>query len=250
MAIVENGPAPYAPAQAVISIIEGYRERGLSVPFTLEVLTRAGVTESLAPRTLQALKLLELVADDGQPTETFQRLRVARGDEYRTALQDWLRNVYAGVLQFADPASDSPEKVSEAFRGYAPVGQRERMVVLMRGLFEYAGLITAEARREHKPRVVRRSASDSPRVRSDTTAARRASPATRTPPRHTTAINADGLPPAIAGLLQEIPRRGASWTSARRDDFLAAFRALLDFSVPVDDTPETELPREEAVDSS
>ena len=47
----------------------------------------------------------------------------------------------------ADPANDDVKKVSEAFRGYKPEGQRSRMVSLMIGLFAYAGLIPEPAKR-------------------------------------------------------------------------------------------------------
>ena len=44
--------APYAPAAAVTGFLHAFRDKTLPTPITLEVLTRAGVSPSLAPRTL------------------------------------------------------------------------------------------------------------------------------------------------------------------------------------------------------
>ena len=41
------------------------------------------------------------------------------------------------------------------------------------------------------------------------------------------------LPPGLVGLLQQIPRGGKGWTQETRDNFLTAFTAVLDFTVPI-----------------
>lgn len=226
MPIQTGGQAPYGPPAAVITIIDGYRDRGYAPPFTNEMLTRAGVTDSLAPRTLQALKLLELVTEDGHPTETFEALRTVRGeDEYRKALSEWLQGVYAEVLRFADPVKDPPERVREAFRGCQPAGQLDRMVTLMLGLYAHAGLIDqpvpSPATAQRRPKSPARKQV----VRTPVT--RKERPLDRVDP-----AGEGELHPALVGLLRQIPRDGHGWTEARRDQFLEAFRAVLDFSVP------------------
>lgn len=140
MPIQPDGQAPYAPPGRVISVIEGFRERGLQTPFTLDVLMRAGVTESLAPRTRRALKDLDLIDADGEPTAEFQQLRKASRAEYKDRLAAIIRAAYVNVFKFTDPATDPPEKVRDAFRHYQPVGQQPGMVVLFLGLCEYAGI--------------------------------------------------------------------------------------------------------------
>ena len=42
-----------------------------------------------------------------------------------------------------------------------------------------------------------------------------------------------GLPPALGGLLADLPRQGASWTKDRRDKFIAAFGVLVDYCFPI-----------------
>src|ERR1700693_349909 len=124
MPIEPDGQAPYAPTGRVITILEGYRNRGLQTPFTLDVLMRAGITEPLAPRTLRSLKALDLIDDDGQPTAAFEQLRKASSEEYKARLAAVIHAAYAEVFQYTDPATDPPEKVRDAFRHYQPVGQQ------------------------------------------------------------------------------------------------------------------------------
>jgi hypothetical protein len=45
----------------------------------------------------------------------------------------------------------------------------------------------------------------------------------------------DDLPPGLVGLLRQIPRDGTAWTAEKREGFLNAFTAVLDYSVPVGD---------------
>lgn len=162
MPLQQNGTAPYTTAAAAITAIEAFRERGMGTPISAETLTRAGVPESISNRTLSSLKLLELVEESGAPSTQFQALKQARGDEeYRTRLQEWLRGVYAEVLQYTDPSTDSPERVAEAFRTYEPAGQRKAMAALLIGLWKLAGLPTPEGTptpRRSQPSVRRATA--------------------------------------------------------------------------------------------
>src|SRR5436309_11953053 len=100
MPLVPNGPGPYAPPSAVIDLITSYRERGLRTPFTLEVLTRAGISESLAPRTLQALRLLDLLDGEGNPTQPFEQAVRAPEEQFREAIRDLLLAAYSDVFSF------------------------------------------------------------------------------------------------------------------------------------------------------
>lgn len=230
MPLTPGGPAPYAPPAAVIAVMSGYRDRGFATPFNQDVLARAGISDSLTNRTLQSLRLLDLIDESGEPTRWFQDFKTIRGeDEYRAALKEWLYAVYHDVLQYADPTTDSPERVSEAFRGYQPDGQRGRMVTLMLGLFEYAGLIegrpaTPRKAATHKPRTTRTTAKSS-------SAASRADQS-QAPTSPAVLAGASGLPPELVGLLQSIPS-DRRWTQQRRDAFVTAFTTVLDYSIQV-----------------
>jgi hypothetical protein len=241
MPITHDRLAPYGPPQTVIELIEAFRDRGLTTPFTADVLLRSGVSEGLVNRTLSTLRLLDLTDKEGNPTQQFEALRLARGqEEYQAALQDWLRGVYADILKFCDPAVDDADRVGEAFRGFLPPGQRGRMVTLMLGLFRYAGIAPANAARERRPerktRTVRATAAGKGVGVGSANATRvRASQQPMGP--SATAWNGESLPPALTGLIQQIPF-DIGWDATQRKDFLKAFEAVLDFSVTVRDKPQ------------
>lgn len=244
--------APYAPAKAVLTILDKYRNRGLQGPIDLEVLTRAGVSESLAPRTLQALKLLDLIDEAGKPLESLEALRLARKEEYEQVFAAYLRRVYADVFQYVDPAADEEEGIRDAFRSYEPRGQQVRMVTLFLALAEHAGIrdpAKFSNGNPSRPPAPRRAAVTNPRPRSARPAAEHDSPPPRNPPPPPPPAGQghgggagrrlpEGLPPAVAGLLASLPAEGEGWTKVKRDRFLATFAAVLDFVYP-------ELPEEQ-----
>lgn len=231
-----GGPAPYTTAVSAITALDAYRDRGLGLPITAEVLTRAGVKETIAARTVLSLKQLGLIDDKGQPSAQFEELRLTRSeDEYHARLQEWLRSVYADVLQYTNPSEDHPSKVAEAFRGYEPAGQRAAMAGLLIGLWRYAGLPVIDPNSD-RGRTERRSRPAASARMGAPAASRSKTPAAREPHRHGGAglpPTDDALPPGLLGLLHQIPRAPAGWTVTRRDEFLKAFEAVLAFSVPV-----------------
>lgn len=138
MVMKVDGPAGYAPGKTITALIERFRNAGLPSPLTIESLQRVSVTESLAPRTLQTLKLLDLVDEQGKPTQQFEDLRRAPTTEFKSELITLLKFVYADVFEVVEPANATLEQIQDAFRSFTPQGQRDRMVSLFLSLLEYA----------------------------------------------------------------------------------------------------------------
>ena len=65
-------------------------------------------------------------------------------------MQALLRAAYRPIFAFVDPATASHDEIRDAFRGFTPVGQQQRMVTLFLGLCAYAGLPVPEVTRERK----------------------------------------------------------------------------------------------------
>lgn len=228
MPVSAQSPAPYATGSAVVGIIRRFRDKGLTAPFTGEVLIRAGVSETLANRTLQALITLELIDDKGMPTPTLEKMRVVSEKDYKACVADWVKSAYAEVFKFVDPAKDDATSVRDAFRSYAPVGQQERMVALFMALCAEAGLVEESKKSQPKPQTRK------------LTLVQRASSTPATPrniARHSEFSTTGSLPPALAGLMQSLPSNGTGWTKDQRDRFVATFQSVLDFVVPVVEHP-------------
>lgn len=229
MPVSADKPAPYATPSSILDLIERHRSRGLPSPINADVLGRAGIANTLIPRTLQSMYGLDLVdADTGMPTKTFEMLRLAPEAEYKKRLEDWLKGTYEDVFAFVDPSKDGESRIRDAFRSYQPVGQQERMVLLFQGLCAAAGLIA------EKPRTPSSRAAPSPTsnaaaaARLRTVAKRIVADRFKDAPRHPSA-----LPAPLRGLLESLPAEGDSWTKDERAKFMSTFTAVLDFCFPV-----------------
>jgi len=223
MALTSNSNAPYAPASTIVNLLKRFRDKGLAFPVTEEVLLRAGIPESLGRRTLQTLQLLELITESGDATEVLTKIRAVPEKEYKSTLAAWLKQVYAEVFAFTDPASDDETHVRDAFRTYLPHAQQDRMVTLFMALCAEAGLAPENKKAEAKPRSrpAASSSTSNPRI------------ATRKPATtsHAEALRPGTLPPELAGLMARLPQGG--WTKANRDKFVKTFESVLDYVIPI-----------------
>lgn len=141
MALASGRPAPYAPASVVVNVIT--RHRAVGIPkIDAEVLERLGVTESLRPRTLVALKTLDFYDEDGNVTPDFDALKRVSTEEFPERLAQLLTRAYKPIFEIVgDVSSASHQVIDDAFRTFEPAGQRVRMVQLFIGLMVHAGLM-------------------------------------------------------------------------------------------------------------
>lgn len=231
MPVTRDQSAPYAPAGVILNLLGRYREKGLPAPITSDVLSRAGVPDSLNSRTLQALLTLDLIDEAGQPSPVFEGLRLAPTAELKTRMAEWLNSAYADALSFIDPATAPETEVRDAFRSYKPFGQQDRMVSLFLGLYEAAG-IAPERKKKSAPKSQNNNSSraQSPTRNAKGSAVNTVVAATQGPPREKPI---SGLPPALGGLLASLPQQGDGWSKTQRDLFVQTFGAVLDFCYPV-----------------
>ncbi|MGH8915851.1 MAG: DUF5343 domain-containing protein [Acidimicrobiia bacterium] len=217
MPLIKGDRAPYAPPSTVLEVIDRYRNFSMATPVDLDVIQLAGVAESLAPRTLQALRLLDLIDDQGNPEQVFNELRETANADLPGRLAEHLRQVYQEVFAFVDPKADPIDRVEDAFRSFHPHGQRARMVTLFMGLCERAGLAD-EAVAPRAPSKV---------------APKPVAPRSSRPPAEIT--QDEPIPPALTGLLHQLPAAGSAWSRDRRDSFMRLFGAVLDFVYEIED---------------
>ena len=237
--LTKGDRAPYAPPATVLDVVDRFRNFTMATPFDVDVIITAGVPESLAPRTLQSLRLLELVDDGGHPTPAFVRLRESASGDFEGLLGDHLRDVYQDIFAFVDPGTDPLERIEDAFRGFYPTGQRSRMVTLFLGMCERAGIVTDDS----PSRVTTRNPV-STQKRSGLTA--RPRPTASAMPRGTD----DEVPPAVLGLVSQLPVAGSVLSADRLESFIEVLRATLNFVYHVVDEQPAGGPEVEAGDGT
>lgn len=141
--MTNSDQAPYAPAKAVIRVLETYRDTGFGGgQLDSALMGRLGMGSEVGRRVLQTLRILTLTDADGTPTGNLKAFRQAPTDQYKQVLADLLLDVYSPV--FAALGTDLSNKtlvqLEDAFRGYNPATLRRRMVNLFLGLCEYSGI--------------------------------------------------------------------------------------------------------------
>jgi hypothetical protein len=225
--------APYAPAKAVLGVIERYRERGLPDPLTTGNLEQVGVPASMGPRTLQALRFLGLIDEGGNRLESFEQLKRAKTDEYPAQLAEIVRAAYLPVFTVVDPATDTDTAVADAFRGYEPGAQREKMLALFRGLVSAAGIVE----RQHQAR------GGAPKKPTGGALAPRPKPGKKPTAQQAEPVSQDRSSDdeamldirLITAIIQQLPR-DRRWSTSRRQRWLGAITSAVDLLIETDDS--------------
>lgn len=231
--------APYAPANAVLDVIRRSRDRGLPEPVSLATLEQIGVSSGNAPRTLQALKFLDLLDNEGRHTDSFKRLSRATTEEYPNTLAEIIRAAYNSIFQIVDPAQDELTSIDDAFRGYTPPSQRDRMVKLFMGLSHEAGLVSEEKLPNKQPRTRRQQTTKRPTTQSD----KQGRASTKEEPRHEESQHEGSRYETedtatdyrlVGVLVQQLPKDG-KWTKKRRDLWMQTMTSAVDLMVEIEE---------------
>ena len=141
---------PYAAPSNVIAVVQRARTRNRPENINNEFLRIAGIPEAVYGRVLQALRFLELIHEDGRPTDTFRALAAAPDSQYRDLLAGVIRHAYRAEFEVVDPEQDLQQRILDAFHPYQPRSQTARMVMLFLGLCREAGIPVRDAPRERR----------------------------------------------------------------------------------------------------
>jgi len=229
--------APYAPTKTVIDVIKRIREKGFpSDPMTTGTLETIGIPSTMIGPTLKALVFLRLLDEGGNRMEDFNRIQRAATEEFPGLLAEIIRKAYLPVFTIVDPGQDDLTTISDAFRKYDPVNQRQKMIRLFMGLCEEAGIIKSQPKRR---RLSRLSKSKEKLEKSSLI-----KPVTRmkqanTETERSYTINRDRDEIAanyrlISAIIQQLPDSGY-WNSQKRKLWLDAMTSAIDLLIELRD---------------
>ena len=230
--------APYANTRNVMEVITRKRERGLSSPLTPAFLETISIPKGNISRTLQALSFLGFMDDDGAQTELFNRLGRAgeADDEYKTILQQTIRDSYARVFEIVDPSKDGETAINDAFRQFEPEAQRGRMVTLFLGMCELADIVQSKPR-ERRSDNTRPTRAPTQPTRNHTLPTTTRHGANNTPePSPRRANDDDTEYTLVFAVMRQLPS-DRRWSGDRRQKWLAAVEAAVDLMVDVVEDP-------------
>lgn len=232
--------APYAATSNIMEVITRRRERGLANPLNYKALETISIPSGNISRTLQALKFLGLINDDGSKTDQFDRLAHAGEGEYRELLAEIVRNAYDKVFMIVDPAQDGHIAIADAFRQFKPEAQRDRMVTCFLGMCEKAGIIERRGRaRSNEDSQGQRAKIQQRRLRTPAQQPTRPSVHEQQPHQGRQVGNEDTEYRLIFAVIQQLPVQ-REWTSERRRRWLAAVEAAVDLMVEIVDDRQVE----------
>lgn len=141
MMSIETDYRPYAPPTNVVAVIQRVRSRNTPPKIDAEFLNLVGVPNGSVSRVLTALEFLNLVDEEGVPTDTLDSLGGAGESDYRSILEGVVKEVYAPEFSKGlDPAIDPQSKIEDYFAPYQPRSQTTRMAVLFVSLCREAGM--------------------------------------------------------------------------------------------------------------
>ena len=215
--------APYASSKAVNHVIQRFRDTGLPDPLTLEGLERIGVSSTMTSTTFRAFRFLGFVDEGGNRLPEFEQLRRATAAEYQETLAEIIRRSYIEVFKIVDPAQDTYEQVQDAFRGFDPANQRQKMVRLFLALCEEAGIVPPQPKRHRASRKMQNQ------VRETAMPISMPTPVTPLTSSPTASTQVRGYE-VIDAIVAQLPDEG-KWSKARRDRWLAAMTSAVDLLI-------------------
>ena len=245
--------APYAPLAPVVALIRRRREKTLPDPLNSERLAQMSISEGNITRVLQALRFLNLIDEDGHQTEQFNRIARAKEQEYPEILAEIVRRAYHEAFTIVEnPDEVTDIELRDAFRFYQPETQRNRMIILFRGLCQEAELIKggppttrmrARSNNSGKPSPSSSNGAKKPQAQPKSDNVFHAESSQEPTQPDSKPLSHQQEFALVQGLVSKLPTK-KHWTQQERKKWLNAVAAMVDLLIEVTD-PSAEIGTEE-----
>jgi hypothetical protein len=198
-------------------------------------MEKIGITKGNSSRTIAALSFFNLIDDYSKPTETWKAIATTTSNEYPGILEKILRSSYKDIFQIHPNPSDATEQdINNAFAKNEPLGQRDRMANLFRGLCQEAGLISTEINIKERKNVAKLQIGKN-------TIKKTSEEKSEKSPQKNDSNSVNNTPASLiwyndlGTLMSRLPNPGnPHWTKMERDKWLGALQAMLDLLIKED----------------
>jgi hypothetical protein len=216
-------PPPYFAFKTLTNTVASMEEHGPPNRIDRSFLT--GMSGAGQTQFIAGLKSLSLIDDEGMPQQPLVDL-VTKPDERPKIIGQLLRARYPEAVELGQTNATTAELV-DVFRNYGVSGDTARKAIAFYlQAARYAGDIPLSPHFK-TPTVTRGPGGGRRRGRP---------PANREEEANLGQQNS-GIPqelhPALIGLLEDVPKRGETWTKTEHDTFMAAFTAVLKIAAPI-----------------
>jgi len=216
---------PYFAFKTLTNMLTQMEEHGPPNRVDRSFLT--GMSGAGQTQFIHGLKSLGLIADDGTVQPRLTNL-VTAADQRPALFGQLVRERYPEAVRLGNGNATTGELVDLFRDKYGVQGDTARKAIAFYlAAAKYAGDVPLSP--NFKTPTIRTGAGSSRR--------RGRPPKPDETPKRTEGGSGvpEGLHPALAGLLQTLPRMGETWTGAERARFMAAFEPVLNIAAPVSD---------------
>ena len=99
---------------------------------------------------IQALRFLNVIAEDGEPTDTLKAIAGAPENDVKSLLATAVRDAYSTDFRSIDPGQETQHQINDWFQRYQPRSQTARMVMLFLNLCREADIPVRDKPSERK----------------------------------------------------------------------------------------------------
>ena len=222
----ENTTVPYFAFKTLLNTLDTMKDKG--IPNRVDRTFLVGMSGAGQTQFISGLKSLGLIDENGDVQSQLKDMVQASPSDRKRLLGEVLRQRYPEAIKLGE-SNATTGQLQEVFNEeYGVQGDTTRKAIAF-----YLGAA------RYTENVPLSPLFQTPKVRAaggswKRKRTKRESPDTNGQHPHTSpSPPVADLHPALLGVLSELPKRNDSWTVERRAEFLATFKAVVNFTIPI-----------------
>jgi len=214
--------------KTLLNQLDYMKERG--VPARIDRSFLIGMSGAGQAQYITGLRSLGLIDATGAVSDRLIQMANGAVSDRRGLLREILRERYAKAIELGKTNATTGMLVELFREEYGATGDTARKgIAFYLNAARYAGDVPLSPMFQ-TPKVSSAGTGRRRKARGSENGSEAAPDESSTPAKPP--LFAD-VHPALAGVLSELPRQGAGWTTERRDAFMTTFQAVVNFTIPI-----------------